>query len=248
MPKGTFRVYRDQQNPKDIHFESLETEAPEDQLQLKDEVEQALIVLRSLFVKRDGRFEDYFGPLLSLAQCGLVGDAANPEVARRALASWKADVTAREGGRIKNEYMKKLGIRALYAGLPTLFLALTVLRYFPQYMMLAGFLALWTGCMAGVWLSFGARKASFGFEDLHIPEQDRLEPMIRLVFAGLLTFILGLVFSLDAVKVTLGSITSSEINEKFRVALLIGMLCGFSEQMLSSKVAKQASSFLDLGK
>ena len=102
--------------------------------------------------------------------------------------------------------------------------------------------------MAGVWLSFGARKATFRFEDLHIPEQDRLEPMIRLFFAGLLTVILGLLFSVNAVSLTVGSITTSEINSNFRVALLIGMLCGFSEQILSSKVAKEASSFLDFGK
>ena len=245
LPKGAFRVYRSKENPKDIQFESLGGESAQDQLGLKDDIEQALIILNSLTLEPDGRFEEYFKPLLSLAQCGLVGNASNPEVAARALSSWKSDVTVREGGRIKNRYMKILGLSSIFSGLPTLGLSLLVLRYLPQYTIAGCFLALWSGCMAGVWLSFGARKTSFRFEDLHIPEQDRLEPFVRLFFAGLLTIILGLVFSLNAVSVTLGSISTSEINTKFRVALLIGMLCGFSEQVLSSKVAKQASSLLD---
>jgi len=243
--KGAFRVYRSKDNPKDIQFESLGSQTPQDQLRLKDDIEQALVVLNSLILEPEARFEQYFKPLLSLAQCGLVGDAANPEVAARALASWKNDVTVREGGKIKNRYMKMLGRAAVFSGIPTLVTSLVVLRYLPRYEIAGCFLVLWSGCMAGVWLSFGARKASFSFEDLHIPEQDRLEPFVRLFFAGLLTIILGLVFSLDVVTVTLGSISTSEINTKFRVALLIGMLCGFSEQVLSSKVAKQASSLLD---
>jgi hypothetical protein len=248
VPKGAFRVYRDQQDPRDIHFESIAPDSPEEQLRLKDDVEQALIVLRGLFPDGKGRFEDYFRPLLSLAQCGLVGDAANTGVAARALASLKAEVTAREGGTVKNRYMKTLGLRAALVGGPTLVLALVLLHFAPRYGILANFLVLWSGCMAGVWLSFGARKATFRFEDLHIPEQDRLEPMIRLFFAGFLTVILALLFSVGAVSVTLGSITTSSINSQFRVALLVGMLCGFSEQILSSKVAKQASALLDFAK
>jgi hypothetical protein len=79
-----------------------------------------------------------------------------------------------------------------------------VAHYFPNNNILAGFFALWSGCMAGVWLSFGARKATFKFEDLHIPEQDRLAPVIRLFFVGLLTIILGFAFSVGAVAVNIG--------------------------------------------
>ncbi|HET6863191.1 MAG TPA: hypothetical protein VFH91_09085, partial [Pyrinomonadaceae bacterium] len=225
---GAFRVYRSQQDQRDIHFESIQAETPEDQLQLKTEVEQSLTVIRALFPNGSSRFDEYFQSLLSLAQCGLVGEAANPEVARRALSSWKNEVTAQEGGRIKNRYMIGLGIRALLLGAPPVGVSLIIFRYFTHSSELGGFLALWGGCMAGVWLSFGARKAAFKFEDLHIPEADRLEPIVRLIFAGLLTTILGLAFSVSAVIVTIGSISTFEINTKFRVALLIGMLCGFS--------------------
>jgi hypothetical protein len=55
--------------------------------------------------------------------------------------------------------------------------------------------------MAGVRLSFGARKTSIRFEDLHILEEDRLEPLVRLVFAGLLTLVLALLFSTQAVTI-----------------------------------------------
>jgi hypothetical protein len=102
--------------------------------------------------------------------------------------------------------------------------------------------------MAGVWLSFGARKTYFKFEDLHIPEQDRLEPLIRLFFAGLLTMMFGLMFSTHALTITIGGVDSSQFTSSPEIAILIGMLCGFSEQALSSQLTKHASSFLESGK
>lgn len=104
------------------------------------------------------------------------------------------------------------------------------------------------GCVAGVWLSFGARKTILKFEDLNIPEEDRLDPPIRIFSASLLTVILGLLFSTGALAVTVGKITTDQINSSVRVALLLGLACGFSEQALSQKVSHQISAFLDFKK
>jgi hypothetical protein len=98
------------------------------------------------------------------------------------------------------------------------------------------------GAMAGVWLSFGTRKALLKFEDLGVLEEDRLDPMVRLVFAGLLTLIIALTFALKVVVVTMGAIRTDQIVNDPLVALLIGMLCGVSEKALSSNVTKQASN------
>ena len=52
------------------------------------------------------------------------------------------------------------------------------------------------------------------------------------------------------VRVFLGhaSVTTTQINQSFRISLLLGLLCGFSEQILTTRVAKQASSFLEFSK
>lgn len=249
MPQGAFRVFQDPTNPRDIKFEIISADPiASDQNSLRNAVDHALTVLRSIFPADDKRFDRYFYPLLSLAQAGLVGSTAQPEVALHALSSLKNDITANEGGRIKNQYMKALGLRALLLGLPPLVLGL-ILRWMDSELPRAiYFLFLWSGCMAGVWLSFGARKTFFKFDDLHLPEQDQLEPLIRLSFAGLLTMILGLSFSTQAITVALGAVDTSQFVSSIELALLLGMLCGFSEQALSSQIAKHASVLIDTSK
>ena len=250
MAKGSFWVSPDAENPRDIDFRVAPDTAsiPDTQMQLRDDVDKVLTTLRMLFPDGDRRFTEYFRPLLSLAQAGLVGDNAQPELGIRALAELKNEITAREGGKIKNQYMKILGSWASGIALPFLTAGLILYFNYPTLIILANFFFLWTGCMAGVWLSFGSRKTFFRFEDLHIPEEDRMEPVVRLFFAGLLTVTIGLLFSLSAVVVTLGSISTEQINTSLRVALVIGLLGGFSEQALSTAVSKQAATLLDFGK
>lgn len=247
MADGCFTVTPDNDR-RDIVFRpkpDASTDIPEEQLALKDEVERALTVLRALFpAGGDSQFENYYRPLVSLAQLALAANPARPQIASRALVALKNEVVAREAGHIKNRYMKQLGALAAVFAIPTAAVGLSV-RHWTHQIIAADFLVLWAGCMAGVWLSFGARKFTLAFEDLHIPEADRLEPSVRLVFAGLLTMILGLSFSVGLVSVRAGSVTTDAINNSLRLSALMGLLCGFSEQVLSTRVAKQATSFLD---
>jgi hypothetical protein len=190
------------------------------------------------------RFEDYFRQLLSLSQAGLVGEAASPELASRALLVLKEQIVAQEGGRIKNQYMKQLGFKAFILGVPVLIVAIICKLYLPSIETLTNFLFLWAGAMAGVWLSFGARKVVLRFEDLHIPEQDRLEPFVRLFFAGLLTVTIGLLFCTKIIVVNIGPVETWQFTDDTRLALLFGLLCGFSEQVLSTRIASRASQLL----
>jgi hypothetical protein len=106
------------------------------------------------------------------------------------------------------------------------------------------YLYLWIGCMVGVWLSFGARNVSVNFEELGVIEKDRLSPPVRLVFAGLLTLIIGLLISSEAVLVELGELSTANFTEDPKFALLIGALCGISELALSAKVSQRASELV----
>lgn len=250
MAKGTFIVAQDPKNSKDILFQVASgdvKEIPEDQLILRDEIDRALTVIRAAFRDDENRFNHYFRQLLSLAQTGLVGDAAQPEFARRALIVLKNDIVASEGSAIKNRYMKALGFRALTLAIPGIAWALGAF-FLSGSIVVSNFGLLWASCMSGVWLSFGARKTVIEFEHLHVLEEDMLEPYVRLAFAGLLTIIIGLLFSTRAVTVTMGSLTSADIVSRYDVTILIGMLCGFSEKALSTKVASQAAAILSFGK
>ena len=250
MPEGAFRVSPNKDDARDIVFQRADTDGqvPAVQIQLRDAIEQTLLVLRTMFRDTDPRFAEYYRPLLSLAQAGLVGDGASPEISLQALATLRAEITAREAGRIKNQYMKSLLWRAGLLAIALFAVAVVLHAVNPQAVAVSNFFTLLGGSMLGVWVSFGARKTTLRFEELHVLEEDRLEPFIRLVFAGLLTVIIGLLFGLKAVVVTIGAVTTDRIMTEWPVALLIGMLSGFSEQALSSTVAKHASTLFSAGK
>jgi hypothetical protein len=100
------------------------------------------------------------------------------------------------------------------------------------------------GTMLGVWLSFGTRKPVLKFEDLHILEDDRLEPLVRLIFAGLLGGTVALLFYLHVVDVTLGTLTTDQIASNGWAALLFGILSGVGEKALATNVSHQAAILL----
>ena len=251
MPQGYFIVSPEPPNDpqaRAILFNvapGLEGSVPDDQLALQDEIERVLVVLRSLFPAGSPRFAEYFRPLLSLAQAGLVGPYAQPDLGKRALAQLQYQVVAAEGAAVKNRYMKVLGLRALLLGTPALTAALLLRQYFPLPKVEA-YLFVWAATMAGVWLSFGTRKTLLGFFDLHILEEDRLEPAIRLLFAGLLAIILGLLFSTKMATITIGELDFSAFESDLRLALLLGAGAGLSEKLLSQSVAKKAADLLSI--
>jgi hypothetical protein len=86
------------------------------------------------------------------------------------------------------------------------------------------------------------------FADLGVLEQDRLEPVVRLFFTGLLAVIIGLLFYLKIIEVKLGSVSSADFFNRSDLALLIGAFCGLSEQVLPSRVSQQAEALLKSGK
>jgi hypothetical protein len=246
MAKGLFDVSRDPKNNRDIFFKEVKVGQEyddEDQLSLRDEIDRTLGVLRFLYAEDIIKFEQYFLPLLSLAELGLSGEKAEPKVAKRVLEELKNEILLREGGRVKNKYMRELGKKAIWLGLPAFAFAtvLFVGKVLPEQ---ASFLFLWAGCMAGVWLSFGARKTKLKFEDLCVLEEDRLEPTIRLIFVGLLAIIMGLLIITKVLEIKIGTLVLNNFDKDIRIAFLIGGICGFSETLLPSKIRDQASKII----
>jgi len=99
--------------------------------------------------------------------------------------------------------------------------------------------------MLGVWLSFGARKTVLRFEDLNILEEDRLEPNMRLLFAGFITLIFSLLFYTEAITIEIGNISSKSISDNTIISIIFGTFLGLSEQVLGKKITKKAASIFD---
>lgn len=273
---GNFLPPRDQHaaspNPAnekatDIYFGVLETSTPppKNQLDLYQDIEKVLRTIRLIYLqstegseeRRTSQFRRYYNDLFRLAQLGLEGDNATPEIAQSALVQMTAEIIDDEATRVKNGHLKQLGAKATILAVPFTLLYLTTMLSLPtgwfikhltqigiERVAFANFMMLWIGCFVGVWLSYGIRTSVFTLADLTQTDSDRLQPAIRLLFAGMLTMILGIMCSLGVIKVSLGEFSLTNISKNTMLAFLVGTLCGISELLLPSTVGKQASDFV----
>lgn len=232
----------------------------EDQLVLKSAVEKFSSQLDQLFPTNNGEsppvHAQYHGALAGLARVGLTGSQPQVNVAARALESLKDELLLHEGPRVKNSYMQKLGVAAGWSAFGSLciwVMSLIVEAFASGYppvvettKFLRTFAPLWLGSMVGTWLSFGARKAVLRFDELAKLEDDLLQPAMRVLYVGLLTMIIGVLFYLHVVTVSVGAVSTELLTEAHPlIALMLGALCGISEQGLANKVVKQAETFLN---
>lgn len=234
----------------DINFRVFKPGAPQDQRDLKSEAERALTILKALYRRQiDGaKLKETVAKLVALCQVGLVGPNASPAVAIDALRALEADIVEREAGPIKNQYMRKLGAWALgFAAIG--FLAYLVCDQNPEaiidqvYRYRTVFLV-WTGSMAGAWASFASRKVTLSFADLIALEEDRIEPPLRLIFVGVLTTILALVFTTGVADVEVGTFKASLLVHSGSIATLLGAFAGLAEKVLPSAVMSRANSVI----
>jgi hypothetical protein len=266
---GKFRVRLPGEDPakddskysaRDIIFEKLDKSGPvpADQLKFKAEVEDTLTTLQVIFPDKNWqsepskktpfqrRFEEYQSKLRSLAQVGLARDA-DPEAGRQALTTLQSEILRREGPRIKNAYMKKLGAWALAFAIVTAIAYLVVRNNDNFSVLLSAFrnlLVVWTGTMIGTWLSFGLRRPTLAFTDLGALEADLVEPAIRLIFTGLIAITIALIFTGGMVNVVIGGLNSAALAAHGSTALLVGILLGVSEQALPGALTRRAAQFV----
>ncbi len=257
METGAYLVHENENNSRDIIFSikpDFQNKIPELQQKLHLEVEKALVVIQMLFEEDDKSFKMFFDQLLSLAQAGLVGDNAQPTIALNALLQFKSELVDKKSGEVKNHYFKTLGIKSFNLGIfpVSVSLAIIILHYyFPlskeleKLNVISNFLLIWGSCMLGVWLSFGARKTILKFEDLNILEEDRLEPTMRLLFAGAITMVFSLLFYTKAISVEIGNVSLTTIGEDPVIAIIFGTMFGLSEQILGKKITKKAASIFE---
>jgi hypothetical protein len=253
MPTGYFTVHQDVPN-LDILYQvaqGAQGPCPDDQLALKNDLEAAEAALKVLYPDDKLRLPR-FRELLSIAQVGLQ-DTAEPKIAASALANLKQAILTTEGSVRKNRYFKHLGFKAgVYAG-PALLIAALLKYAVPVFSsvlnqnivnLLITFLLLYGGAMVGAWLSYGLRTVTLTFDDLATPEEDRLEPDVRLVFVGVLTLVVGLALYLGLLEVQIGRISSQLLFHRASLALLVGVLMGASERALTGQVSKLVSTIL----
>lgn len=242
--KGCYLVHENKNEKFDIQCELRQgvTEIPDIEKKLYGDVESACSVIKSLNGTTEEVKRKYFNKLLSLAQVGLVPeDGAQPEVAGTALERLKEEIIIAEGRRIKNQYMKRLGIDALILGV-----LMIILRQISAYCFKNEFISMfattWIGTMIGTWISYGARKFEIEFKDLAVIEKDMMDPWIRLIYIGLATFAFEMFFMTGIITVSIGKISTADISGNYEIQLVIGLICGLVESRIGVNIYKKAKS------
>lgn len=255
MEKGAYIVSSHPDIKYDINFSVKPniTVVSEVQQKLHLEIEKTLVVVRKLFENSETELEKYYSQILTIAQAGLVPQNAQPAISYKALQQLKEEIVNIKSGEVKNSYFKLLGVQAIKLAWIPLAIALIVKLFnyyfsiptFNDLNVFANFSLMWTACMAGIWLSFGARKTILTFEELTTIEEDRLEPIMRLIFTGVISLVFGLLFFKQAVTINFGSVSSKDIQNDSFTAMIFGVLLGLSEQVLGKKITKKAATILD---
>jgi hypothetical protein len=228
-------------------------------------VQRVLRTVQVLYGKTDAdsernatQFRIYYVRLYRLAQLGLEGSNVAPDIATTALESTTSDLIDDEAANVKRTHLRILGRNAATASagyLMVYFLMRLIACYWGvgdafllhmgvSTLLVANFMLLLTGCSVGVWLSYGIRTTTFKLSDLTVTDSDRLTPIIRLIFAGSLTVILGIVFVIPLVDVKIGTISASNISTFPMLAFVVGCFCGVSELALPATISKRASDFI----
>ncbi len=235
-------------------------EIPPNQATLQADLEKTLRVVSKVYretkPERPERFRLYYVRLFNLAQLGLE-DHASPDAARAALGALTGDLIDDEAGRVKNGHLRALGGRALaFGAVPALaYFALSMGSETPGFVAffdrlgasigwLRAFALLWVGCFLGVWLSYGIRTTTFTLSDLVTTDADRLQPGLRLLFAGALTMIVGMLCAMGVVEIKLGDYALTRIATSPMLAFVIGALCGISELTLPNSIGKRAAGLI----
>jgi hypothetical protein len=172
-----------------------------------------------------------------------------PELAKLTLAELQNEFYTLEAGRIKNMYIRRLGVWA--GGAALAFIGCYIFlqsraESWPWSYGHKSFLLAACGAAIGTWASFSVRRDRFAFDDLVMAEENALDPPMRIAFVIVLTMAACLLFWNNAINLEIGGLKTQP--EHFRlagsVALLIGLFCGLSERALATAIAGRAASFV----
>jgi hypothetical protein len=190
--------------------------------------------------------DQYVRKLTGIARVGLQGP--HTALAKLALNELRAEFTAQQAGRVKNTYVRSLGVTA------ALFTALLLVAYaivdnsqgMDWWYKHKAFLLAAAGASVGTWLSFSIRRVSLSFNDLAILEEDLLDPSVRIIFVIGLTLTACLLFWTGVMNIQIGDLktNATDFANKGSIATLVGVFLGISERALATAISGRAAAFV----
>lgn len=201
-----------------------------------------------LAVERSERLlHEYMDKICGIAVVGL--QQPYTKIAKAALNELRGEFAALMAGRIKNQYVRKLGAAAGVFAAFFLGAYIVLGTFFPGWVWGVAhkpFLLAAAGAAIGTWLSFSIRQVQLLFDDLLLLEDSSVDPPLRVLFVIALTWTACLLFWTGTFNIEIGSLktTASALQLSGSIALLIGLFCGMSERALATAISGRAAAFV----
>lgn len=190
--------------------------------------------------------DQYTRKLADIARLGL--EQQHTGLAKLALNELRSEFVAQQAGRIKNTYIRSLGVAAgIAAGLLLLAYVVLAAGWIENVWLNIHktFLLAAAGAAIGTWLSFSIRRVQLTFDDLAILEEDLLDPSVRVIFVIALTLTACLLFWTSAMNIEIGNLKTNSMvfQQNGSVAMLIGLFAGVAERALATAISGRATTF-----
>jgi hypothetical protein len=230
------------------------TQIPEDQRKLSHEIYEVRHTLKLLKEKGafkqgdppDPVYQEFITRIRQAAQVGCTDPQVHTALAVEALKQIRADIVRRKGRLIIYRYLLVLAgwalagivIGAAFSGVAFILAALD------SEPALSGYGWVIIGSMAGAWISVAAGRREISFDDIQHYVDFRWEPLIRMLFVGLLASTFALLLELKVFAFSIGEVDFAEFDEHVGRALVLGLFAGIGERALSLKLIERARETL----
>lgn len=223
---------------------------PDEQRRISHDVYQARNILKLLkeqgaFPKEkekgSGSYHEFIKRVVQAARVGCIAPRTEPKLAEAALEQIRADIVRRKGRPLVYRYLACFAGWAM-AGVGVAIMIVIAARFLSLDLIGYGWVLM--GAMGGAWLSTAARRWEIAFEDIRDFVDVVYEPMVRVLFVGMLALIFALFLNLALISVKVGGVDFADFIKDIRVALALGLIAGIGEKALSVQLLDRAKKVL----
>jgi hypothetical protein len=210
---------------------------------MRERADWPIVGSTSARARAERLLDEYVHKLAGIGRVGLEGSYT--ELATLALAGLKNEFVSAQAGRIKNAYVRSLGLACGIAALIIFLIYTGVETHHITAEFWVGhkaFLLAAAGAAIGTWLSFSIRRVELPFENLAVLEEDLLDPSVRVIFVIGLTLTACLLFWTGIMNIEIGNLKTSDFAGA--TAFLIGVFSGISERALATAISGRAAAFV----
>lgn len=233
---------------------SADTKIEDAAIDLKEKIDATLRMICRILdnaktIPNKSELQQYFATRLKSAARALTQKDVPLTIGLVDLRSVQNEFVSDYGNILRKEYLKRLAVHCTIIGVIGLTIALLlypfaskipILRDYPVFTSIvqAAGLALFGNALS-IWFVSVIANQAVDWSSLRFYDQSQLGPKTQLSLVAGITFILGLLLYKQALILGVGSYSLNSINTDPTVALIVGLLCGISQDSVTKLIVNK---------